>query len=344
MKLPASSSSIASHCYLHTMTRILTLSLPFLLSAQAWAPRHLDQQDAYANYHVTEGTCFRVKVPSQTDDDGNAYFYNGAYHAQFTRYTSFQLCVNGKNSKSSSCSEYVTTLDQYVQTGTAYLYNLCNNCLNQCGNRRNLQDNGGDGNNQAQEFTVTCSSCPSTCSTILQNNNADESQYLQCQQSHEDGDIAYYSGPQCNGGQVVIGTFYDNECTYKAELKSSNLNVDYTLFQTLQSTTIDCSTGYCNDFMYDAIDCLNVEANSDNDKVCKTAVKATEVQYYARKRKARVHAGLYLFAVVLASGFAFLSYTYYIRHRRAHRVPMAKLDESTPPSSSQAGSSLPTMS
>jgi hypothetical protein len=316
----------------------------------AMQSRRLDQADAYANYHITEGPCFRVKVPSESDDDGNAYFYNGAYHAQYTRYMAFQLCTgtSSSSSKSSSCSEYVTTLDQYLEVAAPYLYELCTNCANQnCKankNKRFLEEGGGGEDQQQEEegWTVDCSTCPSTCSSILQNYGQDETQYLECQQSYQDGDIVYYAAPQCDSGTVVIGSFYDDQCTYKAELRSSNLALDYTLFQTLPSVSIDCSTGYCNELLNDAIDCLNADDNNDNSKICKAADKAGEVQLYARKRKQQMHMGLVLFTIVLISGFAFLSYTYYIRHRnKSQRVPMAALDGAVP--ANKADASLPTL-
>ena len=72
----------------------------FLLARLVSASRWLEEAEDGGNnnngdlsqFTVHQGTCFRIKIVGDNDDDGNSYFYNGAYRAQYTRYISFELC------------------------------------------------------------------------------------------------------------------------------------------------------------------------------------------------------------------------------------------------------------
>lgn len=182
-------------------------------------PRFLE--DYATASHMQFGKCVRIKVQENNDDDGNSYFYNGAYRSQYLSYASFYLC-DGCGSCNTN-TEYVTSLESFLESSVEYVQEYCNQCSEQC--RRRLEDvdqqdggyDGYDGNAGGGE--VDCSSCSSNCQSYGNSGNSgsDESQYLYCQASFEDDGIQIYSAPTCGGsGGLVMGLFYDG--TFSVEI------------------------------------------------------------------------------------------------------------------------------
>jgi hypothetical protein len=324
--------------------------------------RHQLQQqegDPVDGYQIRQGTCFRVKVDQDNDDDGNAYFYNGAYRSQYQRYMSFSFCAvdNDKN----SCTDYVTELDTYIATTVAYVQSYCQSCASTCGGGRRrsrraaaavrfLADQAA-----AEVWNVDCTTCASECSLLNNSNNnnngegLDESQYLDCQQAanYEDGGLVYYTAPQCESGQVVIGHFYDNKCTIKTStLQDAGFN--YHTFRTIQSTALICAVNEdsCYDLFEDAIYCG--EDGEQEASICKAAKAAGRTYTYYKKpfyKKVPLVSIGFLF-VILSTAFSFLAYTYYVRHSRSKVIPMAQLDgeATTEPEQNNNSKDLPPLS
>ena len=268
-----------------------------------------DEAASWSDFSLATGPCFRVKVKAENDDDGNAYFYNGAYHAQYTRYASFQLC-----SSSNNCQSYVTDLEDYVQIMSNYVNDLCEACQNGC--RRRLEDAAEDEEEDA--WAIDCNSCPANCPN---GDDGGANQFMNCAYSHTDGDIAYYAGPQCaSDGSIAVGYFYDEDCTYKSEASQK--------MALLETNTMDCASGYCDDLIGDAVDCSNLQ-DDDSAKLCRLAEKAGQQKEYAKKHSSGFDAGVVLLVLVLIGSAGFLSYTYYLRHRRGPKIPMADLEEPT---------------
>ena len=154
-------------------------------------------------------------------------------------------------------------------------------------------------------------------------NGDDAMNYLQCAQGGADdnGNVLYY-GPQCTDtGGLIVGGYYDDECTIKA---SYTPNLSYSTFTTIQSTCQSCANGNCNEVYEDSNQCSggkDISGRDDEDGVCNAAKRANTVMDYSGVKKR--HAGAILIAKVfigmliigLVGGFMFLTYTYYIRHR-----------------------------
>jgi hypothetical protein len=254
--------------------------------------------DDVSGYSIQYHSCVRVKLPTDNEDDqaeGNVYFYNGRYHAQFQRYATFHLCRNdGMQCSCDESVEYTTEMNQFLKKTLQYFDNYCTE--GDCGNYYN-----GD--------------------------YEDESQFLACSMGHQDEDgNQYYYAPQCDDSSsgIVIGVFYDDECTIKT--KNSAPDFKYFKFQYVQNTCVDCAeAGYCDEIYQDSYHCINgKEASgkqgSDLD-VCGTVKKLLYNHEYNSVRTR--HSGEKVFLIVFFSlvalsaigGFIFLSYTYYIRHR-----------------------------
>jgi len=286
------------------------------------------------------GTCFRVKEDSGNDDDGNAYFYNGAYRAAYTRYASFFLCTSyDESSNDKECNgPYVTDLDTYLQTTTNFASSYCQQCWNTCGRRRLLETRqleDAEQNNQGDAGgyygNVDCGSCSNECHPLKNNNNPDEMNHLYCQASNDNGgDMAYYSAPQCNDGQVVIGDFYDDECIFKT---NRIMDYQYSMFETIETMSMDCSSGSCDALTQDAINCYD-GADGDDYRVCKAAQNAGRTRTFYRKPwYAKLPVGIIFVALLLMGVGGFLAYTYYIRHTQRPKIPMSVLDGEVSPHS-----------
>ncbi|KAL7509034.1 hypothetical protein ACHAXN_007997 [Cyclotella atomus] len=253
--------------------------------------------DDISNYSIQYSSCVRVKLPNEYDDDqaeGNVNYYNGRYHAQYKRYATFHLCrSDGMQCTCDDSVEYTTEMNQFLQNSLNYFDNYCAN-----GNCKNYYSDDGD-----------------------------ESEYLECAAGHQDEDgTQYYYAPQCdeNSNGVVIGVFYDEECTIKT--KNSAPDLKYYKFQTVVNNCVDCGeAGYCNDLYQEAYHCKNgAEASGKEDNelnVCSTVKKYLYNHDYSsvRTRKSGEKAFLKVFFSLLTlsviGSALFLTYTYYIRHR-----------------------------
>lgn len=325
---------------MRNLLRLLLLLVPSrLISAAPPESRVLeDQEDGDNNnqdlsmYELRTGVCFRVKQESDNDDDGNSYFYNGAYRAQYSRYISYQLC-----SDDYGCQDYVTDLEDYLENTVSYVQNLCNTCANTCRRLRRLED-GDNNNGNYEELQVNCDTCTSDCARMSSNsgNGYDEANYLECQEGKNENDMQYYTAPQCENGEIVIGLFYDDECTIKTQTLQDE-GFSLATFETIQEIAIDCSmTETCGNINDDAVYCQDGYADDQNNaKLCKAAKAASRVQtYYKKPLFKKVPIGFIVFLIFFISFvFGFLAYTYYVRHhlRHAEKKPMAELDETNLP-------------
>jgi hypothetical protein len=271
--------------------------------------------ESLSGYALKYSHCVRVKILQEYDDDsveGNVNFYNGRYHAQYSIYATFQVCGDGNYYDSSSqCSacdydvEYAAPMDDYLKTSLEYWQRECEN----------------DGSS-------------SSCTAFGNDNDDDESQYTECVAAFQEDGMQLYYGPQCgDDGGIVIGVFYDNECTIKTKHESPSL--DYLKFGVVQSGCVDCSSDQgqntCKNLYGEAYHCMSgTDQRGQNDQmsVCSTVKKATtSVDYSGVKKR---HAGADLFVKVflalltlsLIGMFLFLSYAYYYRHKLAERDRM----------------------
>lgn len=309
----------------------------------SWMPfRRLDQS-AYANiedfsgYNMQFGKCARVKVPQNNNDDneGNSYFANGRYHAQYLQYASFFLC---QDDGTSTCScdyttEYVTDLQTYLENNIEYLQGMCEACSAQC-NRRRLEDEEEE--DAAYEYQPDCSTCANTCSGINSNDgNPDETDYLECQEAFEDEEsgLQFYSAPKCDSnGNVVIGLFYDDECTVKTAV-TYDIGFSYGTFKAIENSCISCSDGLCENLYEDALHCVDgntMNGNDDDMPVCKTYKTMAARTYSERKKKLKI-LPFVIVPLVLVGCIVSSSYTYYVRHQRKATTPLANLDQTPLP-------------
>uniref|UniRef100_A0A7S4MV48 Uncharacterized protein n=1 Tax=Odontella aurita TaxID=265563 RepID=A0A7S4MV48_9STRA len=302
--------------------------------------------DDLTGQSVSYGTCIRVKIPQENDDDGNAYFYNGNYHAPSAAYASFYLCEQngGGNDQCGACdygTQYAMELGDFLQSQVGLAQNYCGACGAQCGRRRRAEEDEDEGENEANgggNFQVNCKTCVDECALMLAGNEGnDETYYVECQESHQDENgIQYYSGPACDPdtGGIAIGLYYDEDCTIKSQMYDNGFA--YNTFGTIEDMCIDCSNdGACDDLYGNSYHCFNgrdqLGGGDDDMPVCKTFKQATKEWTYA-PAKSKNKAVPIIISVLLLGAlggiFAFLSYSYYIRHKRAAdiQVPMASLD------------------
>ena len=184
------------------------------------------QRNFYGDYHMVYDKCFRVKVPNNNDDDGNAYFYNGAYRSQSMAYASFFLCPESAGCYDCDTSTaYVMDLQEYLESYVEHLQGYCNACQQKC--RRRLDEQGDDGAAGGYNGMIDCYECADQCQFVNGNDDGnggnDESQFLECQQAYEDEDgIQYYSAPTCgSSGNIEMGLFYDSE--YRLSMSMGDL-------------------------------------------------------------------------------------------------------------------------
>lgn len=293
--------------------------------------------DDVSGYNMIFGKCIRVKVKSNNDDDaeGNSYFVNGRYHAQYTNYASFYLCDDGGDSVScNSCdysTEYVTDLNTFIEESTSYIQGMCNACSAYCRRRLEDEDEDGGGDGDYNYNSLDCSTCKKQCSNLSANNGgADETQYLECQEAVEENDIQYYSAPQCGSDNgIIIGLYYDEDCTVKTS-QELDYGFSYDTFQLIEETCIDCNDGLCAELYDDALHCVdgyNKNGNADDGDmpVCKTA-KSMADRTFAKRRKQLKFMPFVILAVILAALLLFGSYTYYVRHKNPLAQPLSSAD------------------
>lgn len=296
--------------------------------------------DDLSGYNLVYGKCVRVKIPQENDDDGNAYFYNGKYHAPSAAYASFYLCdQSGNEHQCGTCdssTQYVTELEDYLESQVEFAQNYCASCGAQCRRRRADDEDGDEDNGENDEdLVVDCSTCVDECALLLAGNEGnDETNYVECQESHQDENgLQYYTGPACDAdtGDIVIGLYYDEDCTMKSHEYENNFA--FNTFGTIEGMCVDCSNGYCDDLYGDAYHCYNgydQAGNGDDDMpVCKTFKKATKEWTYATAKSKNKFVPILITVLVfgaLGSVFAFLSFTYYIRHKRAEEALQEPFD------------------
>mmetsp|Transcript_6332 Transcript_6332/g.14122 ORF Transcript_6332/g.14122 Transcript_6332/m.14122 type:complete len:352 (+) Transcript_6332:234-1289(+) len=88
--------------------------------------------------------CVRVKIPENNDDDGNSYFYNGAYRSQSLPYVAYRMCSDC-SLKDCDDSSFLAPLANVVDNQVAYTQGYCNSCSAQCRRRRVEEDDEGEG-------------------------------------------------------------------------------------------------------------------------------------------------------------------------------------------------------
>lgn len=306
------------------------------------ALRHLEQNgyqyiEDLSGHWTTYISCFKVKIQDDNDDDaeGNSYFYNGKYHAQYQTYAAFHLCSNNECDECDKSTGYVTDLADYLETKVEFAQDYCNACQNQCRRRRHLEeeeeeeDDGNDG-----DAVADCNTCKSECSGLWNpGNNYDEANYLDCQQGQYGDEIQYYQAPTCDDGKIVMGLFYDEDCTVasKADLEVAFNYDTFTAVETM-CTSCDGNDDVCADLYQDASHCYGTsEMQGDGgNQVCKKYEQAVrEVTYARRKRKYHIRGVVIAVAVLLVVGI-FLTHTYFIRHRNKDvndkSIPLSKFD------------------
>ena len=315
---------------------LTALLLSTITGVSSQQQRWLEEEDGGNNddlsqFTLQQGTCFRMKIGNDNDDDGNSYFYNGAYRSQYMRYISFDLC----NTQTGQCNEYVVALEDFLENTVDYVQTMCGACANKCSRRnRDLRRLDEGANGDGENMNVNCNTCVDECQLLNNKGNSgiDESGYLECQADYDDGDLEYYTAPQCENGEVVIGHFYDDECTIKTSTLQDSV-FSYNTFRTLASIKLDCSlSDNCAELFDDAIPCSSGNADNDEDdaKLCKAAKAATRVQTYYKKPfyKNKPWIPIFLLISITGFGFGFLAWTYYVRHNRRMdaKVPMSSLD------------------
>jgi len=307
--------------------------------------------DDLSGYQLQYSNCLRVKIPQENDDDaveGNVNFYNGAYRAQYAVFATFHVCGDGGGSSDQcyDCDygvEYATEVNQFLEVTLDHWENYCGGCQDACGGgnnrdfRRRLDE--------AQE--VDCSVCSDSCANYYQAGGQDddaaadndETNYMECQEAFEEDGLQLYYGPQCSSdGRLVIGVFYDDECTIKTKHDSPDLG--YHKFDTVADGCVDCTeengAETCQDMYGESYHCFRGKDQAGRDdemSVCSAVKKAFTVIDYGgvKKRKhgsetfLRVFFGL--LSVAAIGGFFFLTFTYYIRHRGEKGQPMLSSDD-----------------
>ena len=195
------------------MQRLLSLALVALPAMAAATTTVRRLEDYGINGYFKFSKCLRVKIVEDNDDDGNAYFYNGAYRSQSVAYASFVKCDQGCNSNCDATTAYVAELDEILENVLEYSQGYCEACAAQCRRRRldeeEEDENGGDGYNYND---VDCNTCSQQCSYQLKGADGyDESAYLDCEYQYtDDQGLDYYGAPTCStDGMMVMGLFYD---------------------------------------------------------------------------------------------------------------------------------------
>ena len=282
-------------------------------------------------FTISQGHCFRMKIENNNDDDGNAYFYNGAYRSQYKRYISYLMCMTGTN----TCHEYVIDLNDYLEQTVPFVQTWCAACAASC--RRQLH--GSRGLEDADGMNVDCSTCSSDCKMLNSdkgNSGNDESEFIGCQAAaNDENGMQYYTAPQCENDHIVIGRFYDDECTIKTTT-SADSGFSYNTFATIERMAIPCNADNsetCGELYENNVAfCENGVAENADDQnannICKAAAASGRVYTYYKKPLFKKTPIVVLTVALCALGclIGFLSYTYYVRHRRSAIIPLASLD------------------
>jgi len=259
----------------------------------------------------------------------------------------FQACVQeGGSDGYEVCTMYVSDLETFLDPAVQYAQSYCSSCSQSCRRLRTLEE--GNNNGGGYSATADCSTCKQQCSSYLKNSGqSGEANLLDCQlqqnyrrrrldeNDNNNGQVQYYTGPGCNNGQVVIGQFYDDECSIKAG------NYDgqdgFPLFEALAEIKFDCvndSSGVCQELIQQSYNCDGNNNGDDSARLCRAGANASRARSYAHKKPWYLRPGRWM-SLIFVAGIAvvvlgFLSYTYYVRHRSVRKVPMASLDNQTP--------------
>lgn len=303
-----------------------------------------DFSGSYAKY----SNCFRVKIQNNNDDDaeGNSYFYNGKYYAQYETYAAFHLCSANECGKDScdASTGYVTDLNTYLESNVEFVQEYCNACSNQC--RRRLEDAA-----EEEEMYVECDTCSDQCALFQGNDDGyDEANYLDCQAGYNDGETQYYQGPTCDSsGNIVIGMFYDEDCTVKSNAALDNhMEFKYETFGTIESMCAPCDDNeeVCGDLYDGATHCAGSSASNGNgdNTICKKYYDAVREVTYARRKRKRNFVPIFVTLLILSCTFCFLSHTYFIRHRNKANEKNMPLSQSDYQGSPNTQTKLPPVS
>ena len=126
----------------------------------------------------------------------------------------------------------------------------------------------------------------------------------------------------------LVLTPITDECTIKKNEDSTGFgdSFAYNAFMTVERAQLDCTyADICQDALGgEALTCVdgyNVNGNVDDGElnVCKTYKKVSKEWQYAKAKK-KSPLPIILFFLILLSIFFFLSYTYFVRHRRANQA------------------------
>ena len=314
------------------------------------------QQSSGTGYY---GACFNVKEydDDNADDDGNSYFYNGAYRAAYSRYAAFFFCDKQNRDRSkdgpmlddNTCDgPYVTDLGDYMQVVAPYTTNYCSSCKSCRRRRRRLEDEAAeeeDGNNDYY-VAANCNTCKNQCANFWSNANnyAYAEEDFACQASYQDGDIEFYSAPQCITGEITLGSFYDEDCKFKTNqgVVSDESSAISAVFAAAETMTFDCTNnaGVC-----EALGDISFKCGNDNggNAICKAAKQALRTRtFYKKPWYSKFPFGLVLLILILSGTLTFLSYTYYVRHTQPRKKEPLMEDQHeeggvTSPSSGSGG-------
>lgn len=331
----------------------LTLSTTAVVGQGLIPMRHLEEDSGdgnkdFSSLYAKYSNCFRVKIQQDNDDqvEGNSYFYNGKYYAQYETYAAFHLC-SGNTCGSDSCERstgYVTDLKTYLESNVEFVQDYCNACSNQC--RRRLEDEEEE---EEEEMYVDCSTCGNQCSRFTGSDDGyDEADYLDCQAGYNDGETQYYQAPSCDSqGNIVIGMFYDEDCTVKSNT-AMQIEFDYETFLTVESMCAPCNGNdeICEELYDDATHCYGssvAQGGDGGNTICKKYNDAIRERTYAKRKSKRNIFPVFIGVTVLSFMFCFLSHTYFIRHRNKANeksIPLSRFDHGT----SQIPSELPAVS
>ncbi|CAB9499038.1 expressed unknown protein [Seminavis robusta] len=276
-----------------------------------------------SSYQMEFGKCVRVKVPDDGDDEGNSYFYNGKYYAQYQQFASVYLCENEYSSSENVCGvcdktqEYVTDLATYLETSLEYAALMCQSCSAKCQNRRQqkrkqrqLDEDEQEEEEEVEYINVDCNHCVDICANMnfnymdndndnQDNNNnggdaayGDETQYLECQEAFQDEDgIQIYAGPQCNSeGDIKIGFYYDDECTVKSSSATMDFGFEYGTFSGIQTMCLSCNPygdgandDVCQELYQDSTHCSNGRNLAGGDDEDEMPICKTLLKAYKEK-------------------------------------------------------------
>ena len=123
-------------------------------------------------------------------------------------------------------------------------------------------------------------------------------------------------------------SLFKDACTIRKSATSDfGDQFGYNTFNAIQNMCIDCNfDNACNEMTNGAFQCskgVEVNGMQDDMRVCKNFDKVSKEWTYA-KAKGQSPIPIIIFVLLLTGTFAFLSYTYYVRHSKSPAI--TKLD------------------